>query len=158
MKFTKEGMEFVNCTGDVLVKCWPWKKVDGLSLYSRVHNQYFKDLKSYYLYLGGLEEACKKAKVEGFFFTEIIQDWVRFNYPEQTIVVLRDLDLGAKSIDFWRKMPKHHRLEFTKDMVILFCNTDKEMSDLIHSIESSFGEAMGFKNGELVSWNSEQFT
>lgn len=156
MKLTKHGIQFKNDSKDILTFVWPWREVysKNYKLHSYLHG-YFSSLANYKKYISDLDESCKKAKILGFSTDDLIMNLVRTMMSDQYVVVLSDLDLSVKSADFWRKVPRSHRLQFKQDIVVLFCKTEKEVVELASSTDTRFGKAYGFSKGNFIAWNED---
>ncbi len=154
-KFTKTGFKVLLSNRDTITYVWPWRKEYSKisKVFSMLHNLYFPTLKKYYNYLDEIEEVCKSSKVVGYSMEDVLLHWVRTKFQNQLIVVLIDFNLSSKPSSFWRNIPRGHRVQFTKDFVVLFCNTKDEVISISESIDPSSGSAFGFNKGALISWN-----
>lgn len=95
------------------------------------------------------------SKLQGASYLEMISEWVSFKYPKNHIIVLTDINVQAKNVQFWAKVPKTDMIHFVKDMVILYCQDKSEVIRLVENIPSTFAEAHGYSAGELITHNKE---
>jgi hypothetical protein len=94
-------------------------------------------------------------KLTGFDIGEIIQEWVRFKYPSEHLIILTEVNVQAKNIQFWAKVPKTESQFFLKDLVVLFCKDKSEVIRLVENIPRDFADAKGFSAGELLIDNED---
>jgi hypothetical protein len=94
-------------------------------------------------------------KLTGFDNLDILSVWVNAKYSGCNIVLLTDINVEAKDLEFWARIPKGQAMEFLKDIVILRCKDKTEIKKLIPSIGSKFALAYGFSNGKLILSNKD---
>ena len=138
--------------GDRICRSWFWKR-DTNVYYSEKFNRSFYSLADYLKYIGSLGPTMGSSSMSGLNYGDILPEWVSYKFPKEIIVVLTDINTGKKTLDFWNKVPHPNREVFGKDIVILYCKDLGQLKRIIDSIDISFADAYGFKNGELVYWN-----
>jgi hypothetical protein len=94
-------------------------------------------------------------KLTGFDVGELIPEWVKFKYPSEHLIVLTEVNVQAKNIQFWAKVPKTESQFFLKDLVVLFCKDKSEVIRLVENIPRGFADAKGFSAGELLIDNKD---
>lgn len=97
------------------------------------------------------------SKLQSRSYTSIIDDWVAFNFVNQIVIVLTNINVQVKNIDFWAKIPVEQKIKFMEDVVILRCKDKSEMMMLIGNIGQDFAEAKGYIDGELFAHNLESY-
>jgi len=75
---------------------------------------------------------------------QIIADWMESHCRGKPCVVLYDINVELKHPAFWLKIPKDRVIELTKDVVILYCDSNQEMDDLLQAIDPLFASSLGF--------------
>ncbi len=95
------------------------------------------------------------SKLDGANYEDIISQWIFFKYPKNHIIVLTNINVDAKNIQFWAKVPKTDTLHFMKDVVILHCKDRTEVLRLIENIPSNFADAHGYSAGSLITYNKD---
>lgn len=153
MKLTKQGIEYVY-HGDTLIYFWPWKASSG-KFYSSEYNSYFNNFREYWRHVGLNTPTSirTREKLQGFSYEEILAQWVKFKFPFEAVIILKDLNLYEKSLSFWTKIPKDRIEYMSKDVVILRCNDKQEITRIIESIDIEFAEAFGYYEGNLIDHN-----
>ncbi|MNK09965.1 hypothetical protein D3C87_279750 [compost metagenome] len=156
MKLTRQGVEYTY-HGDTLTYFWPWKARNG-KFYSAEYSTYFSSFRDYWKHVGmNLPSIVRsREKLVGYSFEEITAQWVRCKFPFEAIVVLFNIELSAKSLAFWAKVPKEKMEYMSKDVVILRCNDKTEVTRLIESIDPSFADAFGYCEGNLIDYNMKE--
>lgn len=94
-------------------------------------------------------------KLTGFDYLDILHVWVKTEYSGAHIILLTDINVEAKNLEFWAKIPRGQALEFLKDVVVLFCKDRTELERLISNIGSNFASAYGFSDGDLILTNKD---
>jgi hypothetical protein len=97
----------------------------------------------------------KSDKLTGLDLGDMIPEWVNFKYPSEHLIVLTEVNVQAKNIQFWAKVPKAESQFFLKDLVILFCKDKSEVIRLVENIPKDFADARGFSAGELIIDNKD---
>jgi hypothetical protein len=97
----------------------------------------------------------KSDKLTGFDIGDLIPEWVKFKYPSEHLIVLTEVNVQAKNIQFWAKIPKTDSQFFLKDLVVLFCKDKSEVIRLVENIPRDFADAKGFSAGELLIDNED---
>lgn len=95
------------------------------------------------------------SKLKGFEYPELISEWVSMKYPLRHLIVLSNISIEAKNIQFWAKVPKTDILHFVKDVVILHCKDKSEVLRLVENIPSSFADAQGYSAGISIIHNKD---
>lgn len=107
----------------------------------------------------GEDEALVKAsgsaggKLYGFSVLDLIQYWSSRLWMNQYVVVLLDVDLGAKGPEFWSRLTKDQKTSLSNDVVVLRCKDKTELMHLTDSIDPTFALAYGLLNGTLLVSN-----
>jgi hypothetical protein len=107
----------------------------------------------------GRVEAMPKteSKLSGFTYHEILAQWVYSKYYNENLIVLTDINVEAKDIQFWAKVPQTEMGHFLKDVVIVHCKDKGEVQRLVENIHPNFAEAYGFSGGTLFTYNKEEY-
>jgi len=82
-------------------------------------------------------------KLVGFDYSTILVEWAKQKYPNQSLVILTNINVQAKSLEFWAKIPANSIGFFQKDVAILRCKDQTEMNTLIDNIPEEFADAIG---------------
>ena len=99
-------------------------------------------------------EPVRKSRVQGFPLVTVLEDWSGFRYPGEHVVILTDIDVSKKGMDFWAKLPKAILREFVySGVVVLRCNDLAEAMNLLYDIPFDFADAHIFVNGSHVAMN-----
>lgn len=96
-------------------------------------------------------------KLTGLDYSEILFQWAYLVYPDDHIIVLHNINVEAKNVGFWAKIPLEQVKHFIKDVVILRCKDISEMTRLVNNIGIDFAEAYGFSKGLLIITNKEEY-
>lgn len=155
MKFKKIGIEF-EYHGDTITRRWPWFFRGGSKYHSERYSMYFDNFSTYWKHAGIAEMAfcdSHKSKMEGFTYQELIGQWVRYKYPYESVVVLKDVNVSERGLSFWSKIPKDKIEHIQKDIIVLRCGSKENANEIVDSIESSFAEAFAFSGGILINYN-----
>jgi hypothetical protein len=97
------------------------------------------------------------AKLSGFGMCELVTEWVASRYPKSHVIVLTNINVSAKNITFWAKVPKPDMVKFLRDIVVLQCKDGTELKRLIDNIPSDFADAWGFYKGQMVDTNGIEY-
>jgi hypothetical protein len=153
MKFKKEGLEF-EYHEDIITRRWPWVS-DGAKYHSEKYSLYFNEFSTYWTHVGKAEHLFgdTKEKLEGFTYSEVIGQWVRQRFPYESVVVLKDINVGERGLSFWAKIPKEKIERIQKDIIILRCGSKENAIEIVDSIEPTFAEAFAFSGGILINYN-----
>jgi predicted transcriptional regulator len=103
------------------------------------------------------EETTTFKKLTGFDYTDILSQWVSTKYLYDHIIVLMNINVEAKNIQFWAKIPQTEIEHFLKDIVILRCKDQTQLIRLIENIPVEFAEAYGYSGGCLITYNREDY-
>jgi hypothetical protein len=154
MKLTKTGIVF-EYHGDRITRRWPWSKLSADKYHSDLYSLYFNNFNTYWKHIGAIQTAFSKSgnKLEGFSYEEILGQWVRSNYPHESIVVLKDMNVEERDLSFWARIPKDKLEYIQKDVIVLRCGSKEKACEIVDSVESNFAEAFAFSGGILVSLN-----
>lgn len=154
MRFKKEGIEF-DYDGDTITRRWPWFYPGDSKYFSEKYSMYFSSFKTYWTHAGRAEHMFEgpKEKLEGFTYSEVIGQWVRKLYPFESVVVLKDVNVGERGLSFWAKIPKDKIQHIQKDIIVLRCGSKENACDIVDSIERKFAEAYAFSGGILINYN-----
>lgn len=95
------------------------------------------------------------AKLQGFEIEELLAQWIGLKHPKEHIIVLTDINVQAKNIQFWARVPKTDMQFFLKDIVVLHCKDKTEVLRLLENIPAKFAEAYGFSAGLPIAHNKE---
>jgi hypothetical protein len=95
-------------------------------------------------------------KLSGFTYVTVLCEWVSVKFPLEHVIILTNINVEAKNIHFWAKVPKTDAIEFTNDVVVLRCTDTSEMWTLITNIGEDFADAYGFCAGKLTMTNKER--
>lgn len=155
IRLGKLGISF-DYHGDKLTWIWPWAVVAMSSKYYSDNYKFYTDsIKGYWVYLvqRSIEEHTTPAKVKGYYWPEIMTEWVAHNLRFGFYVVLHDIDLQNKSNVFWNKIPDAEKIELRKDIVVLRCQDMKEVIHICNSMSSDFATVEGVGHGKILYWN-----
>lgn len=97
----------------------------------------------------------KYRKLRGLEYSDIVSQWVYLKFPFEHIIILSNINVEAKNIEFWAKVPKTEAIHFLKDIVLLRCKDISEMNRLINNIAPEFADAHGYSAGILITTNGE---
>ena len=154
IKISRKGISF-HYYGDTLLRRWPWASGDRYS--SSIHACDFNSLRDYWWHVGGLEakllEADSARKTTGARMYEVLSEYCKFKYPNNTVVVLYDIDCSKKDSAFWSRLPKGKALAFAKDVVFLLCKDRDQMLAVTSNIPVDFATAIAVESGTLVDCN-----
>lgn len=92
-------------------------------------------------------------KLVGLTMFDLISQWACSTHFYSNIIVLTNINVGAKNLQFWAKVPKVDIEHFLKDVVILHCKDRTELLRLIENIPPDFADAWGFGSGQLIQTN-----
>lgn len=156
-KFTKKGIWFIH-NKDYICYNWFWNRSAGNNYYSQKFSINFPSLKAYEKYAdhigySGPEADIKSKNIFGLNYEDIIREWVQLNFGSECIVILTDIDVSQKSMDFWDSIPYVKKVVFTKEVVVLKCKDFSQVEQIVNSVERKFASAFGFKAGTLVYTN-----
>ena len=156
MRISTKGIHFV-FMGRTWVWNWWWRRSPTIFTYNAEKiNLTFKTFEGLAEFCATTEELTnERHKTEGFDFQDIIQQWILNLHPEGIILVLTNIDVGAKPYAFWSVMSKPEALAFTKDVVVLRCHSLEEMKRICDSIPTKFASAQAYCNGNPIYSNEE---
>lgn len=95
------------------------------------------------------------SKLQGIEYNDVISEWVTLKYPLNHLIILTNINVEAKNIQFWAKVPKTDMIQFVKDLVILHCQDRSEVVRLAENIPISFADAHGYSAGSLIIYNKD---
>lgn len=162
MKIDKNGITF-NYHGDELTWLWWWKRLQpGLfpkryKYYSHVFDDSFKDLASYWLYVGAWNEACRKDRIVGYSDKEIFLSWCRYTFRHNSVLVFRNVNVEMRSTKFWKSLDPISRKQLLQDIPVLFFRDGLKPMEVAHSIEPEFAEVYFFYHGQLMWSNNDKY-
>jgi len=96
-----------------------------------------------------------KSKLHSLSYSSIIDSWVFLHFHGQTVIVLTNINVQAKNIEFWAKIPPEQKIKFVNDVSILKCKDRREMFKLLGNIGQDFADAKGYIDGIEVASNME---
>lgn len=148
---------------NILIR-WPFS---GKSvLHSYFHNrdfngiwEYIKFIKSKNIYP---EESTgykrilynNSGKIAGVSFESIMGPWLAINMPHESVIILRNIDISKKGIEFWIKLSRDSVFPFIgKEFVILRCKDEDSAEEILRSIPTNFADAISFVDSSPVSYN-----
>lgn len=95
------------------------------------------------------------SKLKGLEYNDLISEWVALKHPVSHVVVLTNINVEARNIQFWAKVPKTDMIHFVKDLVVLQCKDKTEVIRLAENIPPNFADAQGYSAGILITHNKE---
>lgn len=101
------------------------------------------------------EEPIPESKLFSLSYAEVLCGMMKRSYGSGNYIVLTNVNLSAKNLQFWAKVPKEDMPHFFKDVIVMRCKDKSQMLSLISNIGPDFAEAMGFSAGELVTVNTD---
>lgn len=102
------------------------------------------------------DEVKPQSKLLGFDQEEILSQWVYLKFPFDHIVILTDINVEAKNIQFWAKVPSFERQQFLKDVVVARYKDKSEVEKLVDNIAPEFASAFGYSGGMLFTYNKKE--
>lgn len=156
MRINLNGVYF-RYHGDTMLWRWPWLRKNVGKYWSSRFGSDFYDLANYWQHVGVVETALSRSynKVNGHSMLEVLSFWATVTYPLENLVVLTNVDVSAKGVSFWARLPKEKVEDLMQDIVVLRCKDRAEVFRLISSTPTSFADAYGFAGGKLVGTNSD---
>ena len=155
MKVSKEGFSF-KYHGDVVLRYWPWI-YSKYKYRSQLLSRDFNSFPEYWMAVGEESTLIKTThstgKLSGFDIKEVLGQWSARLYPAEYIVILFDINHGAKGPSFWSRLTVKQKSTLLKDYVVLRCKDKNGASALIESIAPQFASAFVFLNGEELGSN-----
>ena len=91
----------------------------------------------------------------GISYVDVVAQWIKSHHSNKHIIALHNINVQAKNIDFWARVPKSDIQYFLEDVVLLICKDVPEMTRLIDNISEDFAEAYGYSKGVFVHSNVE---
>jgi hypothetical protein len=149
MRLNSTGIVFSE-QGDVVTWLWPWKRPHSeFRVRSLTYGMAFDSLKSYWKYVGGitpLQESvfAKDERLKGYELERVLWTWVNFTHPGKNVVILHNLDPEAKGTSFWLRIPQDKVRELLNDIVVIRCDSQKDVIDLVDSVPEHFAQAYGY--------------
>lgn len=152
-KLSREGIS-ISYKGDTLTYSWiPF-------FWGEVHSKYtgltYAEFKYYKKHISDIEKQGFK-KLLGFDYLDIISQWISLKFPVDHIIILLNINVEAKNVQFWAKIPQTEIGHFLKDTVVLRCKDESEMERLVSNIPPNFAEAYGYSCGNLITYNKEDY-
>lgn len=89
--------------------------------------------------------------VRGFSELDVLSTWVSTQLPQGYFVLLKDIDLTAKTTQYWEALPKDVSSCFKEDYVVFCCDTEDQAHSLGNNIEFSFATPLVIIHGEIVN-------
>jgi hypothetical protein len=152
MRLTTNGVLF-KVEDDTVTWLWPWKRPSSdTKVKSQKFDLFFDSLKSYWKYVGGvspLQESMfvTNDRLKGYSFESLLSRWVIFTYPGKNVVILHGLDPEAKGTSFWLRLPQDKIRELMNDIVVIRCDTAKDVISVVDSVPEHFAQAYGYCAG-----------
>jgi len=94
-------------------------------------------------------------KLQGIDYIDIISEWVNTKYRFEHVIILININVQAKNIEFWANVPQTHAIQFLKEVVILKCKDKSELQRLVQNTGLDFAEAYGYSGGVRIIDNKE---
>lgn len=154
-KINREGIWF-SYYGDHVLWRWWWKRENQGVYWSEMHQVNFQFKRNYWKHVGALEENTRKHRVRSFDELTVLEGWAKYSFPNDYVVILKDINVSAKEASFWLKLPQHYRPHFLGDYVVLTCENSMEVHRLCDKIDYDFALAYGFAYGELIDNNEPE--
>lgn len=150
LKINKKGFWF-EYKEDHICLNWFWHKPLHRYYSEKLHHN-FHSLKDYREYSVSNSDV-KHKNILGFDTRDIIEEWVEYKFSKEYVVVLMDINISEKSMEFWEGIPYTKKIVFSKEIIVLKCKDFRQVSQIIESVEREFAIALGFKAGNLVVSN-----
>jgi hypothetical protein len=93
--------------------------------------------------------------VTGSTYSQWISESLVRMYPNCHVVVLTNINVSAKNVSFWAKVPVLDMPSFTKDVVTLRCKDKSEVVRLVDNISVDFADAKGYSSGKCIASNGD---
>lgn len=93
-------------------------------------------------------------KVEGMYWHDLSEIYGMNKFIDSCGIVLEDIDVSAKSSEFWKNVPDNYKKQFMKDIVIINCSSPEEVKRLMFSLPADFCLAKGYCFGNKISENT----
>jgi hypothetical protein len=94
-------------------------------------------------------------KVNSFTIEEVFALLVPLYFSKLNIVVLTNINIEAKNLAFWAKVPLMEMPHFMKDVIILRCKDKTEAIRLVENITTDFASATAYSLGVSILSNEE---
>jgi hypothetical protein len=165
MKFTSRGIER-QLDDDLIIWLWPWVRHEPKAkIYSQNNLCFFENMKQYWLFVGSLSypssdgriALTRNERLQGYTWIDILSTWIHFRYPNESVLVLTNIDVGAKGMSFWLRLPKDKIESLMNDVVVLRCDSASDLKAAIEAVADKFADAYGFIDGRLVHTNTDLF-
>ena len=101
------------------------------------------------------DEVGPNNKLLGIDYVDVVAHWISINHSNKHIIALHNINVEAKNIKFWAKVPQTDIKYFLKDVVLLRCKDIPELTRLINNISEDFADAYGYSKGVLIHSNKE---
>ncbi|HXP52320.1 MAG TPA: hypothetical protein VN922_20365, partial [Bacteroidia bacterium] len=59
---------------------------------------------------------------------ELLTQWVGHVYGSLNVVVIKDINPGARGLSFWARIPQEKASELLNDIVVLHCSDKAEVN------------------------------
>ncbi len=149
IRFSREGIS-IRTRLDVFFLTWYdflWRGY----IYSEKYGQTFATYQSYRYFLatGVVAELPSKThtltydKLLGFDYSDILTEWVQKKYPRENLVIMTDINVAAKNLEFWAKLPAKSAGLFLKDVAVLRCKDYSEVERIVENTPYDFANALG---------------
>lgn len=156
MRFTRDGYVY-KYYGDEITRFWPWSYHEA-KYYSTLLTRDFNSFNEYWKMVGEESALIKLSSGEGllygFDYEDVLCQWSSRLFVNEHIVILTDINYGAKGSEFWNRLSKKQNIHFHKDIVILKCNDYSEMERVVGFVDEEFAMAWGVLNGEILMDNT----
>lgn len=150
LKINKKGFWFRYKEDNICLN-WFWHKSLHKYYSEKLHHN-FNSLKDYNEYPISNSDV-KHKNILGFDVKDIIEEWVEIKFNKECIVVLMDINISEKSMNFWDEIPYTKKIVFSKEIILLKCKDFRQVYQIIDSVEREFAIALGFKAGNLITSN-----
>ena len=102
-------------------------------------------------------EKFRSSNLVGIEYTELVEFWIKQNFPTGFKIVLLDISPSAKPSSFWSAIPSSIASEMIKDVVILHAKDLSDMNRALENIPRNFAKAICFYNGRRIDDNFEDY-
>lgn len=155
MKFSRAGITR-NFYNDSFTWHWPFQRKNG-KYFSATYGLYFNSVKDYWQHVGSVSQKMLQdnAKLDSYSLEEVLSKWAISLYSTSAFIILYNLNVSAKDIAFWARIPHSTLQHLSHDVVIMRCSDKREVYSLLESTPTEFANAIGFCNGLRLSSNWE---
>jgi len=134
--------------GDELSWVWPgFRTSDKCAFYSKNLDKGFRNLREYWMYVGGLGVNLRTHKLKGFFIEDIAKETAIRESQFGPVILIERLDPESKPHQFWSKLGKDKSAELNSDFCLLFPETVSNGYDILRDMPMDFADATLFDRG-----------